>query len=364
MRVLYIANWYNDIWKNLFNNLDKDINLTMILSDKFPKHWDNLFDIKVFPTTKISKIHEYLLSYKRELYDYILKEKPDLVICNLWFIKPTLDVCTFCKKNKIPYMIHTEMKRFPKNFLFKLLTKYLLTHYQSLISESKMILPWTKEAEDFAKKKFNISSKKISIISPGFDLNVFKKTEKSYNINKTNSNKIRILIVSRAVGYKRYNDMLKAYKIVKAKNNNFTLTIRAGGPLDGKIRKKVKKEGIKDVTFIDRIPYLKMKNLFSDHDILLLGSYNEAIGTVVPEALACGTPSVVSDTSGCKMYIINGKNALIFKTFDIKDMAAKILKYQNKDLIRKFGDHGINHIKNNYTAQVMGKKFSKVMKSI
>ena len=141
------------------------------------------------------------------------------------------------------------------------------------------------------------------------------------------------------VPFKRYEDALKALKHLKDTTNlKFVLNIRGEGPLEDDIRKTIKTLGLEnDVHFLKRLPHNKMPELFSKQDIFLLPSYREPIGMVVPEAMACGVPAIVSDTSGATTYVKDGITGYLFKTGDYEDLARKILLLQDKKKRERFG---------------------------
>ena len=105
MKVFYLANWYNSIYNDIFNHLDEDIEITMILSEKFPSFKENNYPVKILPTKDIGEIlyffkknqENFLLFYSKKLRQYIEEEKPDVVIANLVYLPSTYQVSKICK---------------------------------------------------------------------------------------------------------------------------------------------------------------------------------------------------------------------------------------------------------------------------
>ena len=159
-------------------------------------------------------------------------------------------------------------------------------------------------------------------------------------------------------------DILKAIQyLLQNSKQKFTLSIIGSGPIEQEIKQMIKDFDIEqEVTFLERTPYEKLRFVYSAHDILVLPSYNEAIGMVVPEAMACGVPVVVSDTCGSKTYVVDGKNGYIFKTHDYMDLVNKILLLKDFRKRKFFGEHAMKHIRKNFDVKVIGKKFNKIVK--
>lgn len=63
---------------------------------------------------------------------------------------------------------------------------------------------------------------------------------------------------------------------------------------------------------------------FQQADILVLPSLEEGFGLVVPQALACGTPAIVSEAVGAKDLLRQHDNGSIFPTGDATALAAEL----------------------------------------
>jgi glycosyltransferase involved in cell wall biosynthesis len=105
-------------------------------------------------------------------------------------------------------------------------------------------------------------------------------------------------------------------------------------------------------------------NVYNQNDIIVLPSVNEPIGIVVPEAMACGLPAIVSDTCGAKTYVRDGENGFIFKTFDYFDLADKIVQLSDAERRRAMGRAAAETIEKEFDSRVVAERFYLDIKDI
>ena len=73
-----------------------------------------------------------------------------------------------------------------------------------------------------------------------------------------------------------------------------------------------------------------MPEIYNMADVLVMGSYFEALSLSLCEALACGIPVVTTDVGDAKEVIGNGKNGYIVNNRDPQEFAEKCLLALNK----------------------------------
>ena len=110
------------------------------------------------------------------------------------------------------------------------------------------------------------------------------------------------------------------------------------------------------------MPLSEMPELYRAHDVLILPSYNEAIGMVVPEAMSCGRPTVTSDSVGANVYVKNGVTGFIFTTGDINSLAETLQKCCDQNKLKHMGAAARLHIIENYSADQSVKKLETIIK--
>lgn len=377
-KILYVNSQPNNIYVNLANELGKydDIDLHVVFDNNYVNKDLGKTNFKIHyrkSSIILTKVYglisrnEYIpcIMYYKNFNKFLKEQKPDLVISNIFHRLYSLQSAIYCKRHKVPFILQTEIKRFPIPKFDTFVTKIALFIMKGyLFNLPKKILPWTEEAVTFAKEKFGKNNrKKIELLPPGNLSNIFKPIK---NRKYMENNTLKLLMVARMVPYKKYFVLLKAIKYLKETQKiKFKLTIRGNGPLEEEIRKTVKDYGLEnEVIYAQRTPYKKMTSLFWTHDVLILPSYNEAVGLVVMEALACGTPTITSDTVGANQYVIPNKTGLIFKTNDHIDLAKQIIKLYDKKKLEKFGFAAQKNIKDNFSINITAKRLYNIITKI
>lgn len=377
-KIVWLVHGPNAIYVNMFEGLKKinpnlDLIMTANSNNKQYKYFKNkYFKLKLLQRKTLlnflffpCKILYWLkgqpnndittLYYFEGLEDFLRKEKPDLVIANLYYRPSTWQAARYCKKTNTPFILQTEIKQFPNSFILKLLIRISFILSKGLFNQAKLILPWTEDGVKFNKKYFSTNNK-IKLLPAGINTDIMYPVEVKKWRNKK---EVAILTVGRMVPFKRHIDLLKALKYIEEIDSkfNYRLTICGTGPLENKIKEQAKELNI-NVNFIKKVSYKDMHVLFSEHDFFILPSYNEAIGMVVPEAMACGTPCIISDTCGSKTYRTK-LTGFVFKTFDHKDLAIKILMMSL--LYKTFGKNAKKHILEHYSIKKIAKQFNELI---
>jgi glycosyltransferase involved in cell wall biosynthesis len=109
------------------------------------------------------------------------------------------------------------------------------------------------------------------------------------------------------------------------------LTSALGDGIELTIVGKMSVEGAHDVcqltgatAWFPSLPNEEVKNLMRLSDVLVLPSISDAFGLVVLEAMAMGTPVIVSSNVGASELVNHGKSGLIFRSGSSEDFASSV----------------------------------------
>jgi glycosyltransferase involved in cell wall biosynthesis len=134
-----------------------------------------------------------------------------------------------------------------------------------------------------------------------------------------------VLFAGKLVGRKRPVDLIRALALA-AQAGCLTQAVFAGsGELEGELRREAAQAGV-PTQFLGFQNQSRMPSVYAAADLLVLPSdHLETWGLVVNEAMACGTPAVVSDAVGCGPDLIEpGRTGAVFPLGDIPALAAAV----------------------------------------
>lgn len=183
-----------------------------------------------------------------------------------------------------------------------------------------------------AKEFFDISN--IEVIYNGVDLDIFHPQIFKKKLEK---NPFQLLFVGNNSIRKGF-DLLP--KIMEQLGSEFELfyTANSSNMLPSTMKK---------------LPYQKtsadLANIYRSMDALIFPSRLEGFGLVVAEAMACGIPAIVANSSALPELIDNGVDGLICQKDNIADFVNTIIKLKdNQELQRNISTNAYQKIQENF----------------
>ncbi|MCI5046753.1 MAG: glycosyltransferase [Aquisalinus sp.] len=140
-----------------------------------------------------------------------------------------------------------------------------------------------------------LASEKIHVLRNGVDLDMFKPADRNATRQELNVTGKVILSVGHLIERKGH------YLIIEALEDmpDVTLMIAGDGPDRSALAEQARKSGVADrVHFLGAVPHHNLPSVYSAADGLVLASSREGWPNVLLEALACGTPCVVTPVWG------------------------------------------------------------------
>ena len=283
--------------REIAKNLALNGHNVIILQDN-PLNHQNEEILEGFKIVRIrTQFGSLMYGINPEMYLYLKKHlteiNPDIVHVHGYHTLLSPEIIFAIQKidAKVPIVFSPHFDIFSHD---KFLGKILWKPYNRLIGR-KVIKHTTKiiAASDF--EATNISSvlgaptNKIVVIPHGVNIIDLKK-------NSCNNTKINLLSAGYLLELKGVQHIIKALKELIHKNGiDVLLTIVGKGPYENQLKKLAKELDVD--SFIDWKGFLSYENLideFKRADVFLLTSKSENYGIVVPEALALGTPVIVT----------------------------------------------------------------------
>ncbi|WP_236609058.1 glycosyltransferase family 4 protein [Saccharolobus islandicus] len=174
----------------------------------------------------------------------------------------------------------------------------------------------------------NNPTARVTIAHPGVNLEVFRPRRRELK----NDSKKKVMVILRGQKQKGDNVALEVLKIVSKKIPIHAIIVSRKDLVD--IYSKT--IGINfPYTVFSNVDDETMSRLYSSADAFLFTSYAEGFGLPPLEAMACGTPVVMTDNKGSRDYALNGYNALISQPGDIKSLVNNLIRVLQDDKLKE-----------------------------
>lgn len=306
----------------------------------------SLEGVKVLQFHCIANIGNFLLSPSINEYLNINLHTFDIIHMNNFRTYQNIMVHKYAKKYGIPYILQPRgtVPTISKSKQKKIFDMFF--GYDIIKDASKIIASSKIESDQYWDVFSEIKYEKIIHIPNGIDLELYnnlpKKGEfkRKYSINI--NNKI-ILFLSRIHERKGADTLVEVFS--KLKNEFVNIKLVVAGPDEGflnKLKILVKKLNIEnDILFPGPLYGRDKLEAYVDADVFILPSKNryESFGNVVLEALACGTPIIVTNNCGVSEWINNDVGYIV--EYDKNQFQNNIVNILKDEKLRdKIGEEG------------------------
>lgn len=155
-------------------------------------------------------------------------------------------------------------------------------------------------------------------------VDVARFAEQSKQVSRQDSgDEFELLYCGQLIGRKNIETVISALSTISA--DNVSLRVVGDGPEENTLQRQADEADVQ-VTFEGFVRRSELYQYYTRANALVLPSTEEVWGLVVNEALACGTPTLVSDMCGCAPDLIQkGFNGSIFDPRAPKELA-RLLK--------------------------------------
>ena len=224
-----------------------------------------------------------------------------------------------------------------------------------LYIDSEIVVATTPPQFDLIVKEYGVPPAKVRMVPPGYDDHRF------YPVSEASRAAIRrrlrykgkvILAIGRLARNKGYDLLIDGFRVVAKRDPETVLLLAVGGSAANANEKKILielKERAAKSGYADRIrfgSFIDDKDL-ADHyraaDVFVLCSRYEPFGMTAIEAMASGTPTVVTVHGGLYRALSFGRHALFADPFDREDLGitiAKIFRHSRlRDRLARMGAH-------------------------
>lgn len=228
-------------------------------------------------------------------------------------------------------------------------------HERRIYNDCDLLVATTPIQMDVLLKCYGVIKDKCQMIPPGYDDNRFfpvsRATRKNIRQRLNLDGKV-VLGIGRLALNKGYDLLINAFGVVTERVPDAKLHLAIGGTvldtsektLLSKLKEQVAAFGLKDkVVFSGYVADEELADYYRAADVFVLSSRYEPFGMTAIEAMACGTPAVVTTNGGLYRAITYGRHALYADPFDEADLGITIYKVLHhrrlRDRLGRMGAH-------------------------
>ncbi|WP_195514512.1 glycosyltransferase family 4 protein [Enterococcus sp. 1001283B150225_161107_E12] len=270
-------------------------------------------------------------------YTKILKkEKPDCVLT--YTIKPNIYGGLVCKILKIKYFVNItglgsalENKSTLSHILFKI--------YKNVLDSSEVVFFQNKSNQIKINKSIKNSVKQVLLPGSGVNLEEYSFINYPKNSGETN-----YIYVGRIMESKGVNELLEAFKLLKNKYVNVSLTFI------GNFEEDFDKKQFNDLYKKGIINYMGIKEdirrFYKESNVIVNPSHHEGMSNVLLEAASSGRPMIASNIPGCKEIVKNDYNGYLFDTKEVQSLFLALEKFHllSHEKKLKMGKNANNYV--------------------
>jgi mannosylfructose-phosphate synthase len=209
-------------------------------------------------------------------------------------------------------------------------------HETVVYNACSLLIATTPPQFDLLVQGYQVPVEKVHMIPPGYDDNRF------YPVSEATRQMIRrrlhfegrvVLAIGRLARNKGYDLLIKAFSVVARRLPDAVLHLAVGGtrlsPAERELRADLKrlarrlKLGTR-VRFGGYVPENRLADHYRAADVFVLSSRYEPFGMTAIEAMACGTPTVITVHGGLFRAVAFGRHALYADPFDREELGIMI----------------------------------------
>jgi len=330
--------------RNISERLAKKYDVSVFTTDPSGK----LRKEEVINGVKIKRFNSWAPNeayyFSRELKEHLMKNSDsfDIVHAHSYHAFPSLYAAQAKNRNKLVFTphYHGTGHTFFRSLLhipYKFLGKKIFERADKIICVSNF-------ERSLVLRNFKVDEKKVVVVPNSLNLEEFRGLKKRVGNFRT------ILYVGRLERYKGVHYLIEALPKL---DDDIVLEIVGKGPFKEHLVKLAKERKVENrVRFFQDLPRSQLLQKYANAHLFVLLSEHEAYGICVAEALASGTPCIVSNTSALQEWVDNencfgvnypinldelvnvvndviGKNVVGLKLLDWDEITEKLVRLYN-----------------------------------
>jgi glycosyltransferase involved in cell wall biosynthesis len=269
------------------------------------------------------KVHQAPFMWTQRVFPFLLRQdKPDVLFMPIQML-PFLK----SRKQKSVVTIHDlAFLLYPETFPAKDAFLHKL-YVREAINKADHLIAITEATKQDIIKFYKVDPTKITVVYHGVDKDRFRLMQKGEeNLvadikTKYNITKPYILYIGNVQPRKNIQGLIKAYQQMRKNTSHDYQLVIAGAKawLVEDVMKEIGDAYRDDIIFTGRFEDAELAPLLWGSDLFVLPSFYEGFGLPILEAMACGVPTLVSNTPS--LVEVGGEASLSFDPHSVDDMA-------------------------------------------
>lgn len=213
-----------------------------------------------------------------------------------------------------------------------------IAYEKAIMAGSRLVIATSPVQLDLLRSEYGVAASAIEMIPPGYDDNRFfpvsAATRESIRQRLGFSGSV-VLALGRLAPNKGYDLLIRAFAVVASRVDDAVLHLAVGGETSSSGERKLLAELrtiARQLRIDDRVHFgnfIADEDL-ADHyraaDLFVLSSRYEPFGMTAVEAMACGTPTVLTVHGGLWQAMTFGRHSLFADPFDPLDLGIMMTK--------------------------------------
>jgi glycosyltransferase involved in cell wall biosynthesis len=277
------------------------------------------------------ELYSAVIAYAKAAVRIAKKEHFDLVHAHDWLCFPAGLAAS--ETSSKPLVTHVHATEFDRSGGLSANPSVYAIEKKGLTKSSKVIAV-SNFTKNIISKMYGTPSSKVEVVHNGINSQEYESPAQSDLLSPLKAAGFKVVTyVGRLTLQKGVDYFIQSAKQVISFNSKVVFLIVGSGDMENQLIRQVAECGISDhVLFAGFLRGNLLKNVFQSSDLFVMPSVSEPFGLTALEAVASGTPALISKQSGVSETLTH---ALKIDFWDVNEMTNQILAVVNYPSLHK-----------------------------
>lgn len=185
-------------------------------------------------------------------------------------------------------------------------------------------------------------------------------------IKEPHGTKTVFAVIGRVTHIKGFDIVIKAVKLLSEEKREKIEVWFIGEQANKSYFQEVEKDSndIKEIKWFGKLSHDEVIENYKYVDVLISASREDMLPIVIVEAMMNKTPCIISDAVGTVDYVTNNKNAIVFESENVEQLAEKMAWcIENKRRLDEIGAAGRLLFEEKFSMEAFGNKLEEIIRS-